>query len=118
MIFMCMPYGFAIGVIINFFRNFWNNLKSCFPENLEPYLCRQDVLEPKMTRVMHPSLLQRVQSATPFMVQGLRTNTYDPDSHVVYFDTEALIGMFIFMVLLFVVLYFIHYFRTLVTLKC
>jgi len=52
----------------------------------------QDVLEPKMTRVMHPSLLHRVQSATPFMVQGLRTNTYDPDSHVVYFDTEALIG--------------------------
>ena len=52
----------------------------------------QDVLEPKMTRVMHPSLLHRVQSAMPFMVQGLRTNTYDPDSHVVYFDTEALIG--------------------------
>jgi len=52
----------------------------------------QDVLEPKMTRVMHPSLLHRAQSATPFMVQGLRTNTYDPDSHVVYFDTEALIG--------------------------
>ena len=55
----------------------------------------QDVLEPKMTRVMHPSLLHRVQSAAPFMVQGLRTNTYDPDSHVVYFDTEALIGNYV-----------------------
>jgi len=52
----------------------------------------QDVLEPKMTRVMHPSLLHRVHSAAPLMVQGLRTNTYDSDSHIVYFDTEALIG--------------------------
>ena len=60
----------------------------------------QDVLEPKMTRVMHPSLLHRVQSAAPFMVQGLRTNTYDPDSHVVYFDTEALIGNYVICTLL------------------
>jgi hypothetical protein len=53
----------------------------------------QEALDPKMTRTMHPSLVQRVQSAEPFMVQGLRANTRDPDSHVVYFDIEALIGM-------------------------
>jgi hypothetical protein len=52
----------------------------------------QDALEPKMMRTMHPSLVQRVQSAAPLMVQGLRTNSRDPDAHVVYFDTEALIG--------------------------
>ena len=52
----------------------------------------QDALEPKITRTMHPNLVQRVLSTAPFMVQGLRTNTRDPDSHVVYFDTEALIG--------------------------
>ena len=52
----------------------------------------QDAMEPKMMRTMHPSLIQRVQSAAPIMVQGLRTNTKDPDSHVIYFDIEALIG--------------------------
>ena len=55
----------------------------------------QDALDPKMVRTMHPSLVQRVQSVTPIMVQGLRTNSRDPDSHIVYFDTEALIGMLV-----------------------
>ena len=30
--------------------------------------------------------------AHPMMIQGLRTNSKDPDSHVVLFDAEALIG--------------------------
>lgn len=28
----------------------------------------------------------------PMLIQGLRTNNKDPDSHVVLFDAEALIG--------------------------
>ena len=28
----------------------------------------------------------------PLLVQGVRTNTKDPDSHVLFFDTESLIG--------------------------
>ena len=43
--------------------------------------------------VHHPSLVHRSHSA-PMLLQGLRTNLKDPDSHVVYFDTEALIGAF------------------------
>ena len=39
----------------------------------------------------HPSLLHRPHAA-PMMIQGLRTNSKDPDSHVFYFDIEALIG--------------------------
>lgn len=41
--------------------------------------------------VTHPSLVHRPQ-ASPMMIHGLRTNTRDPDAHMVYFDTEALIG--------------------------
>ena len=51
----------------------------------------QNALDQKTIRTTHPSLVQRPH-ASPLMVQGLRTNAKDPDSHVVYFDTEALIG--------------------------
>ena len=30
----------------------------------------------------------------PLMIQGLRTNKQDANSHVLFFDIEALIGMF------------------------
>ena len=30
----------------------------------------------------------------PLLVQGVRTNTKDPDAHVLFFDTESLIGEF------------------------
>jgi hypothetical protein len=30
----------------------------------------------------------------PLLVQGVRTNTKDPDAHILFFDTESLIGMF------------------------
>ena len=30
--------------------------------------------------------------AYPMLVQGIRTNKKDPDGHVLFFDTEALIG--------------------------
>ena len=30
----------------------------------------------------------------PLLVQGVRTNTKDPDAHVLFFDTESLIGKF------------------------
>lgn len=51
----------------------------------------QSAMEAKAVRQTHPSLVQRTH-ATPLMIQGLRTNVKDSDSHVVYFDTEALIG--------------------------
>jgi len=31
------------------------------------------------------------------MIQGLRTNPKDPESHILVFDIEALIGMALFM---------------------
>ena len=39
----------------------------------------------------HPSLVNS-SNATPLMVQGLRTNKRDPESHIVFLDIEALIG--------------------------
>ena len=53
----------------------------------------QDALEQKTTRTPHPSLIQK-SHASPMMIQGLRTNMKDSDSHVIYFDTEALIGFY------------------------
>lgn len=50
----------------------------------------QDALEQKITRTTHPSLVQCSQ-ASSMMIQGLKTNVKDPDSHVIYFNTEALI---------------------------
>ena len=32
----------------------------------------------------------------PMYIEGIRTNTVDPDGHVIFFDTEALIGRFSF----------------------
>ncbi len=40
----------------------------------------------------HASLLHRPH-AYPMLVQGLHTNTKDPDAHVIFFDTEAMISM-------------------------
>lgn len=39
----------------------------------------------------HLHVIHRPQAA-PMQIQGLTTNTKDPDSHVIFFDTEALIG--------------------------
>lgn len=33
----------------------------------------------------------------PLMIQGLRTNKQDANSHVLFFDIEALIGRFLFL---------------------
>ena len=38
---------------------------------------RQDLLKPQ---------------TYPMFIQGVRTNVRDPDSHILFFDTEALIG--------------------------
>ena len=54
----------------------------------------QTAMDKQQVHTTHPSLVLRPQAA-PMMVQGLRTNTKDPDSHAIYFDTEALIGMLI-----------------------
>lgn len=51
----------------------------------------QDVLQVQQGKNTHPSLVQRPPTS-PLMIQGLRTNAKDPDSHIVFFDTEALIG--------------------------
>ncbi len=39
----------------------------------------------------HPGLLQR-PAVAPLIIQGLRTNTKDSDSHVICFDSESLIS--------------------------
>lgn len=37
--------------------------------------------------------MQQKGRAMPLMIQGLRTNPKDPESHILCFDIEALIGM-------------------------
>jgi hypothetical protein len=51
----------------------------------------QGALQNPQGKSTHPSLVQRPLTS-PLVVQGLRTNTKDPDSHIVFFDAEALIG--------------------------
>lgn len=50
----------------------------------------EDAMERKSASTSHPSLIQGPR-ASPMMIQGLRTNANDPESHVILFDTEALI---------------------------
>ena len=50
--------------------------------------------EGKESSRMHAASTYKHQ-AFPMLVQGLRTNTKDTDAHVLFFDTEALIGMLI-----------------------
>ena len=47
-----------------------------------------------LDKTPHPSLIQKTQNLLPMAVQGLRSNPRDSDSHVVYFNAEALIGWF------------------------
>lgn len=52
----------------------------------------EDAMEQKSTSTSHPSLIQGSR-ASPMMIQGLKTNANDSESHVVFFDTETLIRM-------------------------
>lgn len=40
---------------------------------------------------------QQKSRSLPLMIQGLRTNPKDPESHILVFDIEALIGMVLFL---------------------
>lgn len=46
----------------------------------------------QLTQRPPPEMLK--PTGYPLLIQGVRTNTRDPDSHVLFFDTEALIGMY------------------------
>lgn len=48
------------------------------------------VIEQKSTSTSHPSLIQ-CSRASPMIIQGLKTNVNDSESHVIFFDTETLI---------------------------
>lgn len=40
----------------------------------------------------------------PLLIQGVKTNTRDPDAHVLFFDTEALIGELIWLCIIYLIL--------------
>ena len=54
-------------------------------------LQQQQQLEASLPPLQHPSLMRQNLGA-PMLVQGFKTNARDAESHIVYFDTEALIG--------------------------
>lgn len=54
-------------------------------------LQQQQQVEAVLPPLQHPSLIRQNLGA-PMNVQGFKTNAKDAESHIVYFDTEALIG--------------------------
>lgn len=51
---------------------------------------------PSPQNVVDGSEIQRSR-AQPLIIQGLRTNPKDQESHVLFFDIEALVGKFFFL---------------------
>ncbi|KAJ8302878.1 hypothetical protein KUTeg_019274 [Tegillarca granosa] len=47
------------------------------------------IQQPGIMGMMRPDLIK--PQAYPMYIQGIRTNTRDPDAHIIFFDTESLI---------------------------